>query len=228
MDTISLTIPSGTGNGFTLGTATFDSVTLDKFLFNISTSGYLISGLANSGNINAGGLGVINNTKSFGTATFSDNITSYDDRWEAQLNSDIINSFDLCLATHAGATIAIAAAATPVIIGATWTQQDGHRFTTTAGGRFTYTGKGTHVSVTASISADIAVASDNVSFFLYKNGVQIANSRAQRYFTAGSIGNLVLVWDIELSTSDYLELWVQNDDTNVDVNIARIVMRIRS
>lgn len=228
MDTISINIPSGTGNGFTLGTATFSSFTLDKVLFNISTSGYEISGLAGSGNINAGGLGVINNTKSFGTSTFSDNISPYDDRWEAQLNSNIINSFDLMLATHGGATIVIATAATPVIVGATWTTEDAHRFTGTAGGRWTYVGKGTHVSVTASISADIATATDNVSFFLYLNGGQIANSQVTRSFSAGSIGNVVMIWDVELATNDYLELWVQNDDTNVNVNIDTIKMRIRS
>lgn len=228
IDTCGITIDSGTGNGFTLGTATFDFFTIDKGLVNVNTTGYVISGLAASANINTGGLGVVVNSKNFGTSIVSDNITSYDDLWEAQLNSRLINSFDLCLATHAAATIAIAAAATPVIVGATWLEEDTHRFTVAVGGRFTYTGKGTHVSVTASISADIALASDNVSFFLYKNSVQITNSRAQRYFTAGSIGNLVLIWDIELATNDYLELWVQNDDTNVDVNIAKIILRIRS
>lgn len=227
-DTCSITIPSGTGNGFTLGTATFDFLTFDKGLFNINSTGYIISGLAGSANINANGLGVILNSKNFGTAAISDNITQYDDRWEAQLNSVIINSFDLVLATHAASTVTIAAAATPVIIGATWVTEDSHRFTTTAGGRWTYNGKGTHVSVTASISADIATASDNVSFFLYLNGVQITNSRITRLFAAGSIGNVVLIWDVELATSDYLELWVQNDDTNVDVNISKITMRIRS
>ena len=227
-DTVGITIPSGTGNGFTFGTATFDFFTVDKLLVDISTTGYLFSGLANSGNINAGGLGVVLNSKNFGTATPSDNISPYDDRWESQLNSRLINSFDLVLANHAGATIAIAAAATPVIVGATWVTQDAHRFTTTVGGRWTYNGKGTHVSVTASISADIVTATDNISFFLYLNGAQITESRITRSFTAGSIGNIVLIWDIELDTSDYLELWVQNDDTSVDVNIASITMRIRS
>lgn len=227
-DTCSITIAAGSGNGFTLGTATFDFFTLDKGLFNVNTSGYLVSGLASSANINANGLGVILNSKNFGTATISDNITQYDDRWEAQLNSVIINSFDLALATRATGTVAIAAAATPVIIGATWTMQDAHRFTVTAGGRFTYTGKGTHIGITASISADIALASDNVSFFIYLNGAQITASRVTRLFSAGSIGNVVLIWDVQLVTSDYLELWVQNDDTDVDVNISKITMRIRS
>lgn len=227
-DTIGITMLSGTGSAFNLGTAIFIYITFQMSLFEINTTGYVISGAASSANIHSTGLGVVVNNRNFGSATFSDNISSYDDRWEMQLNSNIINSFDLQLITHGSGTIAIAAAATPVIIGATWTEQDAHRFTSTAGGRFTYNGKGTHVEVTCSISADIALASDNISFYLYKNSTQITASRVTRLFSAGSIGNIVLLWDLELATSDYLEIWVANDDTDVDVNIYTITLRIRS
>lgn len=228
IDMVCLNIASGTGNGITLGTATFDYLTISNFLADINTSGYLLSGLANSGNINAAGLGTVLNSINFGTATASDNISPFDNRWESQLNAKLLNSFDLCLVSHAGATIAISAAATPVIIGATWTSEDLHRFTATAGGRFTYTGKGTHVSINASISATIVTATDDVSFYIYKNGVQIANSRITRAFSAGSLGNVVLVWDLILATNDYLELWVANDDTTVDVIIDNIILSVRS
>lgn len=228
LDTVGFTMPSGTGNAYTLGTAVFEYLTFSKCIFDVNTTGYIISGAASSANIGSTGLGVILDNKNFGTATFSDNISQYDDRWEAQLNSTLINSFDLMLATHAASTITISAAATPVIIGATWVEEDAHRISSTVGGRFTYNGKGSHVEVTASISGDIVTASDNVSFYLYKNSVQITNSRVTRLFTAGSIGNVVLLWDLELATSDYLELWVSNDDTNVDVNISKITFRIRS
>ena len=228
MDTLSITIPSGTGDGIDLGTAVFASVTIAQTLFNISTSGYVLKGAAASANISAGGLGAVTNTKNFGSSTFSDNISAYDNRWEMQLNSNIINSFDLVLATHAASTIAISGIATPVILGATWVVEDSHRFSSSVGGRFTYTGKGTHVEVNASISADIVTASDNISFFVYLNGVQITESRMTRLFSAGSIGNLVLFWSLELATNDYIEIWLQNDDTTVDVNISKAILRIRS
>ena len=228
LDTVGFTMPSGTGNGYTLGTAVFEYITLSKCIFDVDSTGYIVSGGASSANIAADGLGVILDNKNFGTAAFSDNISQYDDRWEAQLNSKLINSFDLMLATHGASTVTISAAATPVIIGATWVEEDSHRFSSTTGGRFTYNGKGTHVAVSASISADIATASDNVSFYLYYNGTQITNSQVTRLFTAGSIGNVVLFWDLELATNDYLELWVSNDDTSVNVNISKIILRIRS
>ena len=210
-----------------LGSATFNILTVQNTVFALAdATSYAISGLASSGNINAGGFGIVAFTDNFGTGTFLNNISPYDDRWEFSLNANAINSVNLALATHGGATIAIASAATPVIIGATWVSQDMHRFTYTIGGRWTYTGKGAHVDITASISADIVTGVDNVSFFIYHNGAQITNSRVTREFDSGNIGNLSLLWNLELETNDYIELWVQNDDTNVDVIIENIILRI--
>ena len=228
-DTCNMVIPSGTGTGFELGTATFNSFSLNKILFNISSTGDCIAGAAASANINTAGLGTVINCQQNGTADVLDgNISPYDNRWQMALNPDIIDSTDVCLCTHAGATITIAASNTPVIVGATWTEQTAHRFTTTSGGRFTYTGKGAQHSFTASISVDLVSGVDDISFFLYKNGVQITASRITREVDSGNIGNLSLLWQDEAETDDYYELWVQNDDTSVNVIISNIVLRITS
>ena len=131
MDLVGLNMPSGTGNGITLGTAVFTYFLITQTLTDVSTSGYSISGLANSGNIDPDGLGVITVSRNFGTATVSDNIFPTDDRWTFQLNAHVPNSYDTVLATHGGATIPIATALTPVLIGATWTNQKLSRFTGT-------------------------------------------------------------------------------------------------
>jgi len=228
-DTLALIIPAGTGDGFNLQTATFDTFSINKILFTVDTTGNCLTGAAASANINAGGLGTVFNCQQNGSADFlNGNITSFDNLWEMHENSDVPNSIDLAFVTHAAATITIAASGTPVIVGATWVAEDVHRFTATAGGRFTYVGKGAHLSFTASISADITVGTDDITFFLYKNGVQIANSAVTREFTSGDIGNLSMLWEDLAETDDYYELWVQNDDTAVDVEIDKIILRIRS
>lgn len=216
-----------TAKALNLGTATFTMIHLDVLLFNMdAATSYCIAGTTASANLTATGFATVVRSQQLGSGTFLQNISPYDDKWEFTLNANAINSKDLALATHGGATITIGAAATPVIIGATWTSVDMHRFTHTAGGRWTYTGKGTHVDITVSISADIATGTDNITFFLYKNGVQIAASAVTREFTAGNIGNLSLIWNLQLETNDYMELWVQNDDTATNVIIDSAVMRI--
>jgi len=224
---LSNTVTAAGAKAFDLGSATFDflHIGLTAFVLEGATS-YCISGLVDSGNINADGFATVFRCQQLGAGTFLENISPYDDLWEFVLNANTVNSTNLALATHGGATITIASAATPVIIGATWVSEDMHRFTHTVGGRWTYTGKGAQVDITASISADLATGVDDVSFFIYHNGVQITESRITREFDAGNIGNLSLLWALDLATDDYIELWVQNDDTSVNVIIENIVLRI--
>ena len=162
-----------------------------------------------------------------GTSTILNGISQYDDRWEFQLNSQIVNSLDLALATNAGTTVSIAVAATPVIIAGTWVSEDMHRFTHAAGGRWTYNGKGSHVEITVNISGTAATATHDFTFFVYKNGVQIANSAVTREFTAGANGNVTLIWETALATNDYLEVWVQNDASTANFVLASAKIRIR-
>jgi hypothetical protein len=219
-------ITSGANDMFDLNAATFDTVNFVDCSFTINGTGYVINGLASSGNINAGGLGTITRCAQFGTATFLNNISAYDSRWEMLENSGIPNSDNLSLATHGGATITIAASSTPVIIGATWTSLVSRRFTGTAGGRFTYTGKGASVDITASITGQRAAAgTDTFGFYLYKNGVQIAASVVTRAFTNAD-GNLAMVWSMDLATSDYLELWVENSTGTADFVVSALNFRI--
>ena len=227
--TISILITSGAGTTmFDLASATFGVLILDKVLFDVSSTGYCLSGLASSGNINVGGIGVLTNIFQEGSSDILNNISPYDDRWEMQFNSQIPNSLDLILATNAGTTVTIATASTPVIIGATWVAHNSYRFSGTAGGRWTYNGKGSHVALNASISVDIPTGVDEVSFFFYLNGVQEANSIITRKVDSGNVGNLSMIWELEMETGDYVEIWVQNDDTNVNVIIENAIMRIRS
>ena len=109
-----IVMPSGTGNAFTLGTATFDYFVIDKMLLDIDTTGYSLSGLASSGNINADGAGIVLAANNFGSADASDNITPYDDRWESRANTKLPDSYGVLLASHAGTTVTIATVSTPV------------------------------------------------------------------------------------------------------------------
>lgn len=228
-DTMGATIAAGAGNLFTLGTATFDYFSITKGLFNINSTGYIISGLANSGNISSDGLGYITNSRNFGT-TFphTDNIFPTDDRWEYTHNASAPDSYDVLLATNSGTTISITGIGTPALVGAAWTTQKAYRFTGTAAGLWTYNGNQTNVEITAKIKAATTVATDTISFFLYKNGVQIAASRAYNSTTLNVPYDFTIIWDEYLENGDYIQLYAQNDDANVDILISSATIRIRS
>lgn len=223
---ISFQMIGGAGNAIDLGTATATTFAIENALFVISTTGVVLTGATSSANINANGLGTVTRAYQIGTSSILNNISQYDALWEMFQNNFIPDSKTLALATHGGATLTIGGIATPVIIGATWTTEFDHRFTTTVGGRFTYVGKGDELSLSASITADIALGIDNVSFFVYINGVQQTNSRVTREFDAGNPGNISLLWAMALDTNDYVEIWVQNDDAAVNVIIVSATLRI--
>lgn len=228
LDIVGFNKSSGAQDVIDLNSAVFYSVTIDKILFTNNGTGYCISGLASSANINPLGIGTISNILQLGTGPILNGISYFDDLWEMQMNPQINNSIDVALATHGAATITIAGAATPVLLGSAWTLQQDHRFTGTAGGRWTYNGKGTHVEITATISGTAATATYAYSFFFYKNGVQIAASVVNRSFTAGTVGNLSMIWETELATSDYIEIFVQCDSASTNFSLSQAKIRIRS
>jgi len=216
-----------TGKLFDLGTSTLLGLSLRNTWIIAGASVIVLSGLINSGNIVAGSLANVINTRLLGSTTFLENITIKDDLWEFHQCDGVADSFIGLLATHAGATIAISTINTPVLVGATWTTQEFSRMTGTAAGRWTYTGKGGHVGITFTITAEIALSSDDCTFYIYKNGAKITESAILRKLTAGAPGNMSLVWSMELATNDYIELFVENNDTTVDVVINKAIARIQ-
>jgi len=210
-----------------LGTSTWNYINLENLVFNMQgASSYCISGATGDANLNSGGFGIVTKCHQLGAGTFLENISPFDNQWEFALNTNAVNSNNLCLVTHGGATITISASSTPVIIGATWNTEASHRFTTTTGGRWTYTGKGAQLSFTASITGQRAASgSDTYRFYLYKNGVQIANSIVSRIFTNAD-GNVSLIWADDVATGDYYELWVENQTGTADFTVSALTMRI--
>jgi hypothetical protein len=208
-----------------LGSSTFDGFSFTSSFGVLAAGTVFLSGLADSGNVNAGGLATVFNTRALGDGTPLENISETDALWEFLANSGISDSRNTLLATNAGATVTIAVINTPVIVGATWVLEEESRFEGTAGGRFTYIGKGAFVSLHATISASIVTATDDCTFYFFKNGNEITNSGIQRTLSAGANANLSLLWGDELETGDYIEIFAENNDTTVNITVDKAIVR---
>lgn len=229
LNIVGITIAAGTGNGVDLGTATFTILQMFQAFANIDTSGYVVTGLADSGNINAGGLATIQNSKQFGTATPFNGITPYDDLWEMVHNTELPNSYDVVMATHPGVTVTIATISVPVRLDTTWTTHKSYRFDSSVDGVWTYTGRGTNVEIVGSIKATIPSGEDDIAFFIAKNGTEITASRVTLTVnTIDNPGEFTIIWDESLEPSDYLEVFAVNEGSNVDIEVTEARLRIRS
>jgi hypothetical protein len=96
-----------------------------------------------------------------------------------------------------------------------------NRFTSPASNRLTYTGDpDIHLHIACSMSCTCASNSQILGFSIGINGTHIPASLIQRKVGTGAdVGALALHWDAQLSTNDYIELFVTNDSGTATVTI---------
>jgi len=145
-------------------------------------------------------------------------------------NQGILNSISGVIMTVVGNTaVTTLSANTPTNVntGGLATQQSGVRYTTTAVGRNTYNGtKQVYVSLHASISYEKqGGGTDPYTFYFYKNGVLLPGSATE--VEADATGALSLVYGTLMSQNDYIELYVENTNSNDDMLVKDLQLLIR-
>ena len=107
-------------------------------------------------------------------------------------------------------------------------QQDRVRWSGSSGGVATYLGgKQTYVSIHATITFEKSGGgTDEFSFFIYKNGSQLANSRV-RTDASNTFGTLSMTFASLVEQSNQLTWYVQNDTgtSNITITDWQIVIR---
>jgi hypothetical protein len=227
IEAMSIIIDAGTM--FDMGTSTFNGFSLTDCFATLNGASIFLSGLAASANINSGGLGSVHNCRFSGTGTALDTIAEDDIRWQFFINDDIPDTHKDCLMSQIGnvTNTVIAAVDTPVKLAGTWTEEHASQFTTDATGRITYAGvKDTHFDVTFSFTGSPVASTKNYRYYVALNGATIANSAAANTSSSSVPGRTTLAWRLELSTGDYLEAWVENNDDATDMLITDAIMRI--
>lgn len=105
---------------------------------------------------------------------------------------------------------------------------EGVRFTAAADGRATYNGtKQIYVSIHANLSFNkLGGGTADYSFFIYKNGLQLAPSETTS-FGASASDSKNIIYATLLSQNDYLEFFVENTSNNDDIIVTdwQVVIR---
>ena len=215
------------GTMFDLDSVVFSAgFSMDACFTYLAAGTYFLDGDVDSGNMAVGATGSVLNCRFSGSGTPLNNIASYDDRWNMLANDSITDSIVSIQAITSSNTVSITAANTPVVVGSTWTFDHESRISGAATGRFTYTGTGKHVNIHATVTADSAGGTNDYTFYIYKNGVQEAGSAIQRAFTSGSPGNLSMLWQLDLEKDDYIELFVENNDNTINIEVIKAILTV--
>ncbi len=123
----------------------------------------------------------------------------------------------------------ISASNTPVKVLGTTTIANTFRFTSTVDNRLTYDGTKVRVfEVSASLSMTSPVNGKRYSFCIAKNGVALPGTNQQRKIAnGGDIGALTITGTVELAPSDYVEIWVSNNNTAHDITIVNMSLSVK-
>lgn len=216
----------GGGSLVDLGTSTFQTVSIAGGVIPSSAPGsFFLSGLPNSGNIVAGGLGTVINNKGFGSGTPLDGISPDDARWNFQANNNIPDTRPDVLLSFDTPTITALAAATPILINGSWAEERSSQMTGSLSGRATYEGeKSAVLPITLTLSCEpVSGTNKDVNIYLAKNGVVIPDSKVETTISSGSPKNQSVIWQDSFENSDYYEPFIESiDGTSIQVNTAKL------
>lgn len=215
--------------GLDFGTSVNTVISIDKYqAFATATGGIGITGAAAGGNLASGSVGEVANSNFINTTALSV-ISEDDEEWKFINNNGIPDTNPEAFVTMNGNSTAttISVAGTPVKVAGTFTEQSSSHFTTDATGRITYTGlSDLSVIVDVVLSSQIGSGTDDASVLVALNGTAIANSAQQQELTAGDPRTMITIWEFTLSTNDYVEVFIQNDDTTANITVVDAKFRI--
>ena len=137
------------------------------------------------------------------------------------------NPVPMFLMTNTGFTVTIASSDTPVVMGGTnWLEEDANMFDLTSAGKATFTGRTMNVRVKAYLYVEVASGTDDLTFYVAKNGIPIENSAVQIESTAGTNKEVVISKSVDVVHDDYIELYCKNNDTTENITVNHANFRV--
>lgn len=209
-------------------TSVFSEISINNCFNILSASAVFLDGAASSANINSGGLGSVHSCRFLGAGTPMQTITVADILWQFSLNDVLQDTTrDVLMSQIGNATPTILSGSPTKLLG-TWVEEDNFFFTTDATGKMTYIGiKDAELDVTMSFSGEPVSGSNKaISYYVAKNGTEIANSAASANISAADPKRVTVIWRVSLSTGEYIEAFVKNSTDNISMLTTDAVMRI--
>ena len=226
------TINLSAGTIYSLATATFKSFVSNEISSTLASGAKLLTGAASSANLIAGQLGLVIAPflQGAGAAAPLTTIAPTDTRWNFAGANTIADTRTSGLVSMQGnsTNTAIASAGTPVLVAGTFVVGSTSQMTGTTAGRITYNGaKNLNASVTAKISVEpVSGSSVDISAQVAINGSLIANSVAIGSAAANAPASITVVWAQELAATNYVEIFISNLDSTVNLLAASAVVSI--
>jgi len=217
--------------GVDMGVASCAGILFQTSLFTMVAGGVAFKGAAASANVPANNIGRISNMNLPAGGSPLSGITRDDIRWTFKDNDQVQDTMPdgmVSLNSNATAT-AIAVVNTPVLAAGTFVCERESLFSCTTGGRITYLGERSLTSPVDIVATIEAASGTNKDITIYAavNGTVVANSAKSNKVGSGDPKNTTVLWQAELNTNDYIEIFVENNTDTTDLLVIDAILRVR-
>ena len=210
--------------------ATLTNVNVDGMQMSGGAGSIGIKGDAASANIAANRIGHVSHVQFQGVTTPLSGITLSDIRWNFQANGDLADTMpDAMASLTANATNTVLSVGVPSLVAGTWVAERASQFTTSTAGRLTYNGERdllTPVDVVLNLNP-VSGTGKVIRAYIALNGSVITNSGKSIKIDNGDPLAIPLLWQLNLTTTDFLEVFIENETDSVDVLVIDAIIRAR-
>lgn len=226
---LALVSASATFVGIDFTGALVNNINIDGVVMVGGTGSVGIKGDAASANVGANFIANVANVQFAGVTTPLSGITVDDIRWNFQGNGSVADTMpDALVSLVANATVTTTPVGVPTLVAGTFVDERASHFTNTIGGRSTYNGER---DLTTPIDADLVIdpaSGTNKSFRAYiaVNGVVETNSGRAILITSGAPKQITLHWQVVLTSTDYVELYIENETDSVNATVIDATLRL--
>ncbi len=174
--------------------------------------------------------GSLKNTSFLGTGTKVNG--TFSNKWEVEspglgTEKDDVAAGNLYITSTASSTFS--SLNTPVKISGTTTAASLFRVTSPANNRLVYAGtKGRRFQILCSLTCSQGSSNREYSFYVYRNGVQLPESRQKiKLVNASDQVSVTISCTAFLNTSDYIEIWVEANTSTTALNVETFNLAIK-
>lgn len=216
--------------GFDFTGATMRAVNIDGGVLTGGVGSIGIKGDAASANITTGFIANVSNIQFTGVTTALSGITVDDIRWNFRGNGVVPDTMpDALVSLTANATATALSVGVPTLVAGTWSLERNSHYTTTTGGRIT---SDSERDILTPIDASVVInpasgTNKSIRVFIALNGTEITNSGMSVNISSGDPKEISVPWQVNLSTTDFIEVFIENETDSVDCTVTDATLRLR-
>ena len=207
-----------------------NNINLDGLVLSGGVGSIGIKGDAANANVGANFIANVSNVQFQGVTNALSGITIDDFRWNFQGNGDVADTMpDALVSMVSNATATTLAVGVPTLVAGTWALIRNSQFTTTTAGKATYNGERDLVTpIDVSVVVDPASGTNKtIRAYVAVNGAAVVNSGIAVNISSGDPKQISVPWQANLSTGDYVEVFIENETDSVNATVIDATVRVR-